>query len=62
LVWLHLPKHIQAEIFTDEIQATISDNSWRHALHCLVLFGCQQAGGNSTGSEMIPDMAHCRGV
>ncbi len=22
------------------------------------LFGCQQAGGNSTGSEMIPDMAH----
>jgi mono/diheme cytochrome c family protein len=22
------------------------------------MYGCQQAGGNSTGSEMIPDMAH----
>jgi len=24
----------------------------------LGMFGCQQAGGDSTGSEMIPDMAH----
>jgi mono/diheme cytochrome c family protein len=50
-------KHIQAEI----LKMKFKQHFLTITASCAMLFGifgCQQAGGESTGSEMIPDMAH----